>query len=455
MRVPMRTFLALLVCFACLGALLPLAADEQRPRLLIISIDGMMPSRYTSAGPAKIPTLRRLMSEGVYAEGVVGVMPSSTYPSHTTLISGVPPAVHGIYDNRILDPEGRANGAWYWYSRDIRVQTLPTTAHARGLRVAAVSWPVSVGLDIDYNVPEFWRSNHPETITLLRALSTPRHIIDAAEIWRGRPFEWPQTDKHRADFTRFLIRTYQPELMMVHLFETDSAQHDFGPASPEALEAHERVDGYVAEILGAVKDAGLGESTNVAIVSDHGFLPIDKQLHPNAAFKDAGLLTVDARGEVTGWQAYAHPSGGSAYVYLNDPRDGALAERVLELLKRLQADPVNGIRQVYTREELSKMGSHPDAYFAIDMADGFYTGAGTAALLGSPGSKGGHGYDPTRPALYGSFMARGPALIRRGSLGIIRMTQIAPTLARVLGVGLAPQADTALNVFGGGMNGEK
>jgi predicted AlkP superfamily pyrophosphatase or phosphodiesterase len=394
------------------------------------------------------------MREGVYAEGVVGVMPSSTYPSHTTLISGVSPAVHGIYDNRILDPGGQANGAWYWYSREIKVQTLPTSAHARGLRVAAVSWPVSVGLDIDYNVPEFWRSNHPETITLLRALSTPRNIIDAAEIWRGQPFDWPQTDKHRTDFTKFLIRTYQPELVMVHLVETDSAQHDYGPDSAEALQAHERADGYVGEILGALSDAGLAERTNIAIVSDHGFLPISKQLQLNAAFKDAGLLTVDARGGVTAWEAYAHSSGGSAYIYLKDPNDAALSTRVHELLQKLQADAANGIRHVFTKEELARIGSHPDASFAIDMADGFYTGADTSALLGTPTNKGGHGFDPRRPALHASFIARGPAFERRGSVGLVRMTQIAPTLARVLRVGLAPDTDTALALFGGSPNGK-
>lgn len=446
MRLPTRLFLALLVCCLSLLSVISTMAGEERPRLLVISIDGLMPSRYTSPGPAKLPTLRRLMSAGVYAEGVVGVMPSSTYPSHTTLISGVPPAIHGIYDNRILDPGGQANGAWYWYSREIKVQTLPTSAHAAGLRVATIAWPVTVGLDIDYNVPEFWRSNHPETITLLRALSTPRHIIDTAEIWRGKPFEWPQTDRDRTDFAKFLIRTYQPELLMLHLVETDSAQHDFGPGSPEALEAHERVDGYVGDLLDALKEAGLADRTNVAVISDHGFLPLTQQLQLNTAFKDAGLLTADARGGITAWQAYAHPSGGSAYIYLNNPQDAALGQRVLDLLNTLQREPANGIRKVYTREDLARIGSHPDASFAIDMADGFYSGAGTASLLGTPESKGGHGFDPTRPALHASFIASGPAFTRRGSLGIIRMTQVAPTLAHVLGVGLTPQADTALQI---------
>lgn len=43
------------------------------------------------------------------------------------------------------------------------------------------------------------------------------------------------------------------------------------------------------------------------------------------------------------------------------------------------------------------------------MADGFYTGLGTSALLGAPGNKGGHGFDPSRPGLYASFIGSGPA----------------------------------------------
>jgi len=67
----------------------------------------------------------------------------------------VPPAAHGIYNNRLLDPENRSFGAWYWYARDIEVPTLLDVVHARGLVAAAVSWPVTVGLDIDYLVPEY------------------------------------------------------------------------------------------------------------------------------------------------------------------------------------------------------------------------------------------------------------------------------------------------------------
>lgn len=443
MRASARPLLALMLFVL---VLLPGRAAENLPRVLVISIDGMMPSRYTTSGPAKIPTLRRLMSQGVYADGMIGVMPSLTYPSHTTLITGVPPALHGIDDNRIVDPEGTSNTAWYWYASDIQAPTLPMAARARNLSVAAVSWPVSVGMDLDYLIPEFWRSAHPESMKLLRAVSRPRHLIEAAEIAQGHPFGWPQTDRHRTDVTKFIIRTYHPHLFLLHMTDLDSAQHDHGPESPEALAALEQIDGFVGEILDSTREAGLAEHTNVFVVSDHGFLSTTSALQPNAALREAGLVTVDT-GRITKWEAYFHASGGAGFVYLKRPQDRALQDRVYAVLQKIRQDPANGVRSIWTRAELDRMGAaHREALFGLDVVDGFYTANGTDRLVVPSPGKGGHGFDPSRSALHASFMAAGPDITRRGSLGTIQMTCVAPTIARLLGVQLSPDAGDPLNL---------
>src|SRR5690242_4926543 len=74
--------------------------------VLLISIDGLRPDYVTQADAhgLKIPNLRRFLSEGSYADGVVGVVPTITYPSHTTLVTGAWPAEHGIYSNITFDP---------------------------------------------------------------------------------------------------------------------------------------------------------------------------------------------------------------------------------------------------------------------------------------------------------------------------------------------------------------
>src|SRR5580704_19220185 len=81
-------------------ALLTCTAASAAP-VLMISIDGLKPEYITHADEhgLKIPTLRRFVAEGAYADGVIGVMPTVTYPSHTTLVTGVWPSDHGIDAN--------------------------------------------------------------------------------------------------------------------------------------------------------------------------------------------------------------------------------------------------------------------------------------------------------------------------------------------------------------------
>jgi predicted AlkP superfamily pyrophosphatase or phosphodiesterase len=445
----MRFSLSLLAGLALLFA--PLTADEPSAsatasadeRVILISIDGLMPSSYTSPTSPAV-NLRKLAAEGIWSEGVVGVLPTVTYPSHTTLITGVDPAVHGIVDNRMFDPEDASRGAWFWYARDIKVPTLPMAARSRGLRAAAVTWPVTVGMDLDYVAPEYPRSRHVENLTLLRALSQPRHLLDSVEIARGKPFDWPQTDRDRTDITKFILKTYDPHVLLLHIIALDSAQHGQGIGSPKAIETLTEVDGYVGEILDQVKASG--RPTHVAVVSDHGFLPLKTMLQPNAAFKQEGLITLNERGGVASWKAYYHSSGGSGFVYVKDPAD---RDRVRKILLGLKQDPANGIREIWTADDLAKRGAHPDAAFGLDVVDGFYTGGGDDVLLKPSTTKGGHGFGPDRTALHSSFIMTGPTVQRRGNVGVIRMTQIAPTLAKILGVSLSPDAAKPLALAGG------
>lgn len=432
---------AVAVAFA--AAFSSLQAQSGR-HVVVISIDGLKPSTYTADGPSKVPTLRRLAREGTFAEGVIGVTPTVTYPSHTTMISGVLPAVHGIYNNRILDPEAISNESWYWYARDIQVPTLYSAARARGLRTAAVSWPVTVGADIDYLMPEFGGvTRHPQWLDLIRAISSPRDLLDGYER-QVKPLAWPLTDDDRTGVAAWIVRNYRPQLLLLHIFGTDDAQHAYGPGSPEALAAIEVADAHVQQMIDAVNDAGLTDRTDIVVLSDHGFLPLETVLNPNYVFKREGLIDVDAAGKIRRWEAYFYGAGGSGFVILKDRNDPRLRERVGRLLQGMAADPANGILTVWTEDDLQKFGAEPRASFGIDLKDGFYSGGGYEALLTKPGSKGGHGFAPTRPDLHASLIMRGPDIGRSGSLGIVRMTQIGPTIASWLQLTLSDKADAPL-----------
>ena len=108
------------------------SAVRQGPFVLLISVDGLKPEAVTLAAEhgLKVPNLRALMADGTYANTVRGVLPTVTYPSHSTLLTGASPAAHGIYDNTTFDPFNRNDRGWYWYAEDLKEPTLWDAAAA-------------------------------------------------------------------------------------------------------------------------------------------------------------------------------------------------------------------------------------------------------------------------------------------------------------------------------------
>src|SRR5437868_5966052 len=151
--------LLILFLTAALSAQSNQAPTAPQPRrdayVVMISIDGLIPEYYTAPAPLglKVPTLTEMKLNGAYAEGVEGVYPSVTYPAHTTLITGVRPALHGIVQNRIFEaPTDEQTGEWYWFSKDLKTETLWSMAKRAELVTANVGWPVTAGAEIDYSM---------------------------------------------------------------------------------------------------------------------------------------------------------------------------------------------------------------------------------------------------------------------------------------------------------------
>jgi len=436
--------MTLRVTFFTAGFLAVSVAAQAAP-VLMISIDGLRPGDVLEADARgfKAPNLQKMIADGVYASGVKNALPTVTYPNHTTLITGVWPAKHGIANNPTFDPLQKNMGGWYWYSEDIKVETLWDAVHKGGGKVASLSWPVSVGdKSIDFDVPEYWRADIPEDLKVIRALSTPG-LIPLLEKRTGLPFaqtdgEEVEKDVGRARFASALIAAKHPMFTTVHLRGLDHIEHGYGPGSPEAKDALATLDKAVGEL---VADARKAEpDVVVAIVSDHGFAPIEHSVNLIAPFVQAGLITLDKNNKVTAWQA--EPWGGaSAAIVLANPNDTALKAKVSSLLNSLAAKPELGIAQVADAGEIARMGGTPMASFWVDFKPGYLMGADPAAAPVGPASvKGTHGYFPTHPEMRATFILAGPGIAKHGSLGEIDMRDIAPTLAKVMKVTL-PGAD--------------
>src|ERR1700678_429803 len=248
---------------------IPLSAQS----LLLISIDGMRPDYVLKADEhaLKIPHLRRILKDGAHATGVRGVLPTVTYPSHTTILTGVLPVKHYIYSNVVFDPLDRNQAGWMWYAEDIAVPTLWEAASKAGLITGSVSWPVSVNAPgIRYNIPEYWRAPQfpGEDVKLMRAISTPGLMAEIEK--EAGPYvtdlnDAVNGDRQRTRYAVAILRNKHAQFMTVHLASLDHVEHATGHIRHKANQTLGQIDAKLGELENAAAGAV------VCVLSDHGF----------------------------------------------------------------------------------------------------------------------------------------------------------------------------------------
>jgi hypothetical protein len=143
---PFRACLLALL-FAVSASLLLVAQAAQGPdtsnHLVIISLDGFT-ARALADPSVPLPTLRRLAAQGATAtEGMRPVNPTVTWANHTSMITGVAPAKHGVIFNGLLIHEpGMPPRVEQWRDRNemVHFPTLYDVAHGKGLTTAQVDW---------------------------------------------------------------------------------------------------------------------------------------------------------------------------------------------------------------------------------------------------------------------------------------------------------------------------
>ncbi len=434
------------------AALLALVAAHSAAAasVLMVSIDGMKPEYVLQpdAHGLKIPFLRSMLRDGTHATGVTGVWPTVTYPSHTTLLTGVAPSVHGILDNAQFDPRRTFDSAWYWYAQEIKTRTLWQAAHAAGLSTASIGWPVSVGAPgVDTLIPEYWRSGRPRTdvdpsdAALIDALSRPDGLMAELQARLG-PYmagndPGPPGDVVKTRYALEILRTRKPQFMTIHLSALDEQEHAHGPFSAEANAELEVLDADLAQLFAAAR---ANDPDCIAIVvSDHGFTNITHRINLLPPFMSAGLVqtATDPQSHattITSWQAEPWSGGGMAAVMLHEPVAPETLQQVRTLLQSLQADARNGIDSVLEAADIKQRGAFTGASFLVVMKLGYYalaepSGDVVTELHGSYGS---HGFSPEFPEMRAAFFVAGPGIARNRDLGVIDMRQIAPTVAQLL-----------------------
>jgi predicted AlkP superfamily pyrophosphatase or phosphodiesterase len=423
--------LFLLALAGCAGTSGPKAPEGPVEHVILISIDGL-PADTLRNPLVQLPTLRRMAAEGASAEGMRCSFPTVTWPNHTTLVTGVPPAKHGVLANSYLD---RSTGKVVpllpdpLFDKDaiVKAPTIYDLAHQRGLKTAGVIWPATRNAkSLDWTVPdcgtkELW--DKYATASWLDELRRDGIWVDQQESWvKGNG--GVQRDWMYAKAACQVIRVHHPNLVLLHLVEVDHVEHQKGPRTPDAYWAASYEDDRVREILEAVEAAGLRQKTAIVVVSDHGFFGYTKTVYVDAALKKGG---VD--------QSQAVSQGGAAFIYLRDPSLRAPAKAILERLE--------GVRTVlepseYARWGMSRLEDDPRmGDLVVAAKEGYsFSDKPSEILIEEKPLQGAHGYLPDDPKLLATFVAWGAGIKPGTRLGVIDSIDVAPTVARLLGLAM-------------------
>jgi predicted AlkP superfamily pyrophosphatase or phosphodiesterase len=406
--------LRFLLLMALLSSLLSATIAQPRrtaaPRsLLVISVDGLDYRYLRDADKLglKIPNLRKLMREGEVTEGIEGVYPTVTWPSHTTLISGVAPAGHGILGNRRPAAEG---GDYYWDVNLLKTKTLWHATQKAGLKSAAITWPVTVNAAIDFNLPEYFQRRNGGGMDLrsIESKATPGLVEKITRVFPSFAQDW-MDDRTRTQATVYLLKHERPHLILLHLVDHDAEAHHNGPFSREACAMIEYSDELIGQMLAAVP-----KNMVVALVSDHGFERADKVVDVNQILKQEGIAgSVEMR---------------FGFLTTNDAS-------VIAWLRKAATNNQLGIGREIPKEELQRFApALANVTAAFESAEHFLFGAAKAGeVFSKPAERGVHGLWPGRKDYSSSFILWGKG-IKPMRLPRASMLTIAPRLAAILGV---------------------
>ena len=408
------------------------------PIVALVSIGGFTPSALVGQDGEKplLPTVARFAGVGVRAFEVQRVVPATAYPAHATLVTGVSPAKHGIVADRRIGEHGTTD-AWYSAATGLKVPAIWEVATDAQQLVASLDWPTTQGASLSLLLPDVPGALSGVTwLDRLREAATPSAMLALAEKHGAAKPEAAQPGPARdaalvGVACELVSAPKRPQLILLSLSQTSQALAEFGPDTPQAAAAFAGADRELDRWLHCLHDAGELELTSIFVVGDFGTSSVHTAIAPNVVLATARLVTMKGDA-IESWEAIARSNGGSAFVYATSER---AAVRAREVLGR-EAGEAAGFR-LLTADEMLHAGADPEAWFGLEADPGYtFEDAATGELLRPAAARGVGGYVSAGPALDPGFAAWGRGIRQGIRIPVMRQTDVAPSLARLLGLSL-------------------
>lgn len=317
--------------------------------VVLVVWDGMRPD---FANEKYTPTLDKLAREGVRFRNHHSVYPTATDVNGAAIATGCYPNKNGIMANLeyrpqidarkavdISDPDVIKKSDEISGGKHLLVPTFPELLRAAGKKVALVG---TKSVAILFDRKNDWTvvpiKNRPLTMFAGAPINATQRdeLVKMLGPFRDSP---DATAKQRNDYatralTEFLWRDGVPDFSLLWLSEPDLSEHNYAPGSPQAIAAIKNVDDNLATVLAALDAKRVRDSTDVLVVSDHGFSTIRRSIDVVDLLNKAGFRAFKEFKETPKpGDVMVVGNAGTVLFYVED-HDPAVKERLIDWLQR-------------------------------------------------------------------------------------------------------------------------
>lgn len=395
---------------------------------------------------SKQPNFSKLIKNGALIKNVESVYPSLTYPAHATIVTGKYPKNHGVINNTVLDFKND-NPDWYWYRKYIKGDTIFDLAEKSGMKTCSILWPVTARSKITYNMPEIFCTKRYDNQILKSALAGSKIYqvnMNKRFGYLRQGMEEPYLDNFATEVAKKTIRELKPNLILLHLIDSDSQKHKYGIENKKVIESLKRHDERLGEIIESLKLAGIYEDSTIIALGDHSQINVNNVIKLNSILMKNDLINVNGN-KIKSYKAIAKSCDGSSYIYLKNKNDVETRKKVRDILNELKNKYSNVIEEVYNNEEIKNLGADINASFMIEAKRGYYfidDFLGKAIEVIDESSKikhklrASHGYLPSRDNYKTFFIAYGKTIKKGVVLEKGKLINHGPTIAKILDIDL-------------------
>lgn len=395
---------------------------------------------------SKQPNFSKLIKNGALIKNIESVYPSLTYPAHATIVTGKYPKNHGVINNTVLDFKND-NPDWYWYRKYIKGDTIFDLAEKSGMKTCSILWPVTARSKITYNMPEIFCTKRYDNQILKSALAGSKIYqvnMNKKFGYLRQGMEEPYLDNFATEVAKKTIRELKPNLILLHLIDSDSQKHKYGIENKKVIESLKRHDERLGEIIESLKLAGIYEDSTIIALGDHSQINVNNVIKLNSILMKNDLINVNGN-KIKSYKAIAKSCDGSSYIYLKNKNDVETRKKVRDILNELKNKYSNVIEEVYNNEEIKNLGADINASFMIEAKRGYYfidDFLGEAIEVIDESSKikhklrASHGYLPSRDNYKTFFIAYGKTIKKGVVLEKGKLINHGPTIAKILDIDL-------------------